>query len=470
MSQEKNNHKRLLHLIEVNVPISSIIQLYNTFGGDTYDIVDPEYTIMLDPKCRQYIRESGCKMSSMEIIHLVFSSYFYETFRKLEGQDMLKNMSETGERNIDPPQKSGKKEVAVSDQVDQDFVEMVFERHRKRGILENIEITGGLDDVEGVDVLTRDRDVKMGKKYPNMTSTAEQQFLRIRHFSERVSDTDFIITEESMNSMLDRMEEDLPDNERYSLQTKSAYLFALKVFLGLLTTKEKVGHPFLSSETLYNRIGDMIDTVSGRIHEKQMEHSFNDKEKKNHMSWDKLVSLVVDYYQRNKKCDQVNIIQNMILSRLLVLENSGCPRRLEFASLKVSEGDDDKTNTVDLHTRNVYLNDYKTFKTYGKYRFKIGKETASLIGRLTKLTQKPNLFEISNFSKYTTKVLRIITGKEVNQNLLRKLCVNNLNDKGLLKYEADVQELAKAMGNSPNSIRKYYQKREFEYDDDSDED
>lgn len=422
-----DNLEKLMNLVRSNAPISSIIQLYNYLTKSSIPLPDENFSLLIETECREYLMKNQQNLTPSSLVQLISFS------------------SKRSKNKKQSPIDKERKDIILN----KEFIEEVFKRYdmntRKKVI------RGGLDD-ESIN------DIQVIQK---KTSTCEQQKSRIlKHFMN----DECIMTKEIIKKTIENIDNDIELNEFSSLQSKSAYLFSLKVFLQLLTTKEVNDITFLKDgkyDILIERVNNLIDLISKKIHEKQMEHTFTDKEKENHLDWDKVCSAVDAYYEKNKNTKDIKIIQNMILSRLLTIENGGVPRRLDYQELCIKPHDDNLGNIIHMESKTVILNNYKTAKTYGKYSFKISRETFILIKKYFELTGETQLFDISNFSKYTTKVLRIITGKEINQNLLRKLLVNHYNNNGLLKFESDIVALSKMMGNSPASIRKFYQKRDF---------
>lgn len=160
-------------------------------------------------------------------------------------------------------------------------------------------------------------------------------------------------------------------------------------------------------------------------------------------------SLIATY----KKVKSGENLNNVVISMLM----SGVylpPRRLEYATVKISDYDKEKDNYIIKNK--ITLNQYKTQKQYGVQVIELPKEVMLYVNKLVKentsgylfQTKKAKPFSPSLFSKRLTDLFGI------SADLLRSSYINHVlyKDEMLQKLE----DGAKAMGNSVDAQMNYY--------------
>jgi integrase len=153
----------------------------------------------------------------------------------------------------------------------------------------------------------------------------------------------------------------------------------------------------------------------------------------------------------------VNLIISYVCSGVLGLP----PRRLEYASMLMSEWDPKKDNYIDWRAKSFVFNQYKTARVSGREVIPIPSELFSLLQRWKKtneslymlINNRGQPFQPSSLSK---RVSELFEGNGIDS--LRSIFLSHVyRNMPALK---DMQNLARSMGHSVDAALHFYVKRD----------
>lgn len=480
--------QRVLELIEKDVAISSILQMYNLTLAKTnkpLPIIDSEFSYTLPTLSRQYILFEMQEEPLPDIMNFVWANHFFDRFEKVlsgPSEDIRASLLHKGKYparmnqilHLEAGGEEDEHGIGHIITVDDDFLIKVFCRQGK--ILE--QKTG--------------KATKKSLKIPEMSATAYQQYSRIlNHFTTR---KDRVMTQESVDMMLSKIK----DSRIMSLQSKLTFLFSYRKFLGLLQPDEKAAIPFLANgneEKIKIELDRLIAPFQDELEKHQLKSVFTAKESEKYMRWPRILANVNMYLEKNEKTENVWLMQDCIWLRFMMLENEGIIRRLEHGLLKWYNSDQENMalegeNWVDISTGLVTYRDYKTHR-YGPYSFTLSPQTLRLLVKYLDLRSTQSIarcegnylandcdieeeptgsfderqvFRIRNLSKFNQRIFHDATGEFLNLNLLRKSLINYHKNQGKLLYPAEINRIAAKMGTSAKSIVRHYLKRDEDLD------
>lgn len=208
----------------------------------------------------------------------------------------------------------------------------------------------------------------------------------------------------------------------------------LKPILTLLRDESK----FKDTYEFYSVIMRDIRT---KIETKKKENKFTKKEKDNLTKWKEI-----------KKIKPSNLDEEIFLSLLI---NDNLFLRLEYFDIKLDEYNTTTDNYIDGPF--LYMNSFKNVKTFGPQKFDLSDETTDIIERIkgSWLMTNHNILRSSR-SNWISNFFKKHLNKSINNNLLRKIYVNEVLKKNLSTNKLD--KIARKMLNTFNTWNNNYRK------------
>lgn len=233
-----------------------------------------------------------------------------------------------------------------------------------------------------------------------------------------------------------------------------------------------------------------LEQSNTRYHEGEL----NAAEKKLYLSWGRIKSGVENYSATNARAmtsaakDTVVTLHkrwNYLSGLLYTNTDDGDggmmgPRRSEVVSVITEKPtpDDGISNYLDLDTGVAVLRTYKTSRLYGDYHLPLNVETIALIrliisSQTYKNTMGPSRhlfkYHAENYSSVLSKAFQAMCGRALSVRILRKSFVDYAKNHGYMSTWADIERLAKSMGNTALVLSKNYTLRSPEADADTPE-
>lgn len=176
------------------------------------------------------------------------------------------------------------------------------------------------------------------------------------------------------------------------------------------------------------------------------------------MPWKIIIKRVTAYvnalFSKGLETSSVKELEAATLCSLVVLENGGAPRRLEWFTLSFFP--EETQNYYDFEQHQIILSRYKTSGAYGTVSFPVSKNTDLLLRELRDRTSPvSSVFrQKANSSNQFREYFKIVTGKPLWATLLRYLCISEQHLNNQLQFTDERQRLATRMGHSVNQQQK----------------
>jgi hypothetical protein len=225
-----------------------------------------------------------------------------------------------------------------------------------------------------------------------------------------------------------------------------------------------------------------LDQVSKDYNEKILTQRKSDKESENWTSVKSLQGVLnkyaskmrrKQYYKKSSltKKEMDKLKTYLVLSLYLIDPKSNPPRRLEYASLKITkkDPDSDKGNYLRIFSRNkkeFIFNNYKTAKTYKKQIIPVGSKLNSVINLWLKFNPD-NEYLLTNsrggkmtengLGKYLQNIFKKELGKKISVNMIRHIILSDAY-KDVPKMK-EMKDKAEKMGHSVNEALTTYTKK-----------
>ena len=191
------------------------------------------------------------------------------------------------------------------------------------------------------------------------------------------------------------------------------------------------------------------------------------KEEKNWITSQQIKEKINELEDNISKMDLnklTNKQQDLIQQHLILnLYTQIPPMRNDYAKMKVSDKDLKNENYINLNTKQIVLNKYKTDKTYGEKKIDIPPKIFTLINRWYKLNNSDyllinirdkNAMTNNGLTKYLNKIFK---PKKVSTTILRKLY---LSEKYPVTHNiSDMKKDAYVMGHSIKTQQGIYRKK-----------
>ena len=164
---------------------------------------------------------------------------------------------------------------------------------------------------------------------------------------------------------------------------------------------------------------------------KQKENKFTDKEIKNISKWKDIKNI------------KPSSLDEKVFHSLLVNDNLFL--RLEYFSIKLENFNRDTDNWIDGD--NLVMNNFKNVKSLGPQKFKLSQKTTDIIDDIRGdwLMTNHNMSQ-PNRTRWIKNFFKRNTGKDINNNLLRKIFVNEVLKKNLSTNQ--LEKIARKMLNT----------------------
>lgn len=179
---------------------------------------------------------------------------------------------------------------------------------------------------------------------------------------------------------------------------------------------------------------DKYLNINKDLFKNQKDNKLTNKEKDNLISYKEFKKLKIKRKENEYK---------HILLELIKLPFTP---RLEYRNIRFGK-DDNKNNWIDLENKQIIINDYKTKNKHGKIVYEL--PTKKIINDLKKHKRflKDNDYLLGReyssnvFSKYLTNLMKEVSGKNINNNLLRKIKGNHfINNKKIQKMSLNEKD------------------------------
>ena len=234
------------------------------------------------------------------------------------------------------------------------------------------------------------------------------------------------VNEKNKNKIVETIEnEPISDNTK-----KSRY----KTLLVLLRNEEK-------NKKLWEFFNVKIKETNVKVDKVLKENKFSSKELDNKVKWKDI-----------KKIKPKNLNEEIFLSLIV---NDNLFLRLEVFNIKLDEFNETTDNYIDGPF--LHMNSFKNISKLGPQKFSLSDKTTDIIEKIKGSWLMSNhVINPSGKSKWIKRFFNKNVGKEINNNLLRKIYVNKFDFNKLSGAKLD--KIAKKMLNTSNTIRENYMK------------
>lgn len=212
-----------------------------------------------------------------------------------------------------------------------------------------------------------------------------------------------------------------------------------KVLTSLLVDNRK-------KKDVYKFFLDKLLALNPQITKKLKKNKFKDKELENKVEWKDIKKIKME-----DLTDDMKIVFSMIKNDNLFL-------RLEYFTIKLKNFDKDNDNYIEGNT--LVMNKFKNVKEFGAQRFRLSKKTMSLVkkrGEQEYLLDSHSLAQSSK-SEFISRMFKKGLGKPINNNLLRKIYINEVLKKFNKMTNEQLEKKARRMLNTPQMWIEIYRK------------
>lgn len=254
----------------------------------------------------------------------------------------------------------------------------------------------------------------------------------IRNLQKIINETGIKkINEKNKNKVVKGIEEMTFEGKSISNNTKASRYKTLLVLLRNDDNKKELW-------SFYNQI---LKEKAKLINNKQKENKFTEKEIDNLIKWKKI-----------KKIKTSNLNEKIFHSLLV---NDNLFLRLEVFNIKLDEYNTTTDNYINGSF--LFMNDFKNVAKLGKQKFDLSNKTTDIIEEIKGSWLMTNHATThSNKSMWIKNFFFKRTGKKINQNLLRKIYINEVLKKNLSTNQ--FEELARKMLNTFTTWNNNYRK------------
>lgn len=166
----------------------------------------------------------------------------------------------------------------------------------------------------------------------------------------------------------------------------------------------------------YNFYLSMMREIRTNIDNKQKDNKFTKKEKDNHADWKDIKK--IKPVGNNEKIYHSLLVNDNLFLRLIVFD------------IKLDEYNESTDNYIDGPF--LYINDFKNMKSLGPQKFNLSNKTTDIIEDIKGSWLMTNHAILnSGKSKWIKRFFNKKLGKEINNNLLRKIYINEVLKKNL---------------------------------------
>jgi hypothetical protein len=232
-----------------------------------------------------------------------------------------------------------------------------------------------------------------------------------------------------------------------------------------------------ATDTDIKPFSDKVEELTNNINQVNSTKQKNKKQEDNWVSKEELNTIIADLRKKVIPANSINTYQEYMnaMKYIILLLQINFPVRNDFANLKlIKKGEvmDDDTNYIEYTNKsaNLYMNNYKTVKTYGKKVFKIDNaEVKSAINKLGVLLpkfskdgyilvkQNGEKYNTNNFTKFFQSIFKPYGKENLGSSILRHIIVS---ESGLYSKELEDkrEQLASVMGHSTREADDVYNK------------
>jgi hypothetical protein len=187
-----------------------------------------------------------------------------------------------------------------------------------------------------------------------------------------------------------------------------------------------------------------IKEIGKKIDDELKENKYKIKEKENKVEWKEIINI-----DMSKLNDEEKLLMSFIINDNLFL-------RLAVMTIKKRDYDEEKDNYV--KGKVLHMNDFKNKNKLGSQKFTLSKKTLDLV---KKMDNDEYLFSRGLSSKkvqstFISRTFNKALGKKINNNLLRKIYINEMLKSNLSNKELEGK--ARRMLNTLNMWNSVYRK------------
>ena len=186
-----------------------------------------------------------------------------------------------------------------------------------------------------------------------------------------------------------------------------------------------------------------LTRINERLSKDRMKNERKGKVEENWVDYDKIVKL-------KSKLRKEGYLQDSLLIAMYTMIP---PVRNDYWNLKVRNFNRKKDNYY-LHTGHIVLNDYKTFKWYGKVKIKLpAKLDKALKANISDsdflfLTEKGLPYTATNFTKYFQNIMEEAFDKRTNFQQMRNIFLTHLAEKEKSMTLEQIKKINQIMGHN----------------------
>jgi len=221
------------------------------------------------------------------------------------------------------------------------------------------------------------------------------------------------------------------------------------------------------NKTTLNKYQNYFESLIDDYENNYNKQEKSQKEEKNWITTDQIKKKIKELDDKISKMDMESLDKNeldLIQQHLILnLYTEIPPMRNDYAQMKVSDKDLKNDNYINLKTKEIVLNKYKTAKTYGEKKIPIPPKILTLIKRWHKLNNSQyllinirdkNAMTNNGLTKYLNK---IFNPKKVSTTILRKLYLSEKYP--VIHNRNDMKKDAYIMGHSIKTQQGIYRKK-----------
>ena len=194
---------------------------------------------------------------------------------------------------------------------------------------------------------------------------------------------------------------------------------------------------------LYEKFYEDFKKIANSLQKDNKNNKYSKKEINNKVEWEDI---------RKLGLRKMKTLDDKIFYQFIVKENLFL--RLAIFNIKLKDYDEDKDNYI--KDGYLFMNDYKNKNSLGKQRFKLKKTTMRLINKVDDDLLLDIGIDKNTKTNFYKRFFKRHLGKEINNNLLRKIYVNHHDFNKISQNQ--MEKKARKMLNTPAVWGEFYKK------------